>query len=49
MTDFGSPPPRKLKKPDLAALAEREVSGKDSLPELLWVPAPEAHQALEAA
>jgi ParB family chromosome partitioning protein len=39
----------KLKKPDLAALAEREVSGKGWLPELLRAPTPETEQALKAA
>lgn len=39
----------KLKKPDLAALAEREVSGKGWLPELLRASTPEAEQILEAA
>ena len=39
----------KLKKPDLAALAEREVSGKGWLPDLLRASKPEADQLLEAA
>ena len=39
----------KLKKPDLAALAEREVSGKGWLPELLRAPTPETEPSLEAA
>ena len=39
----------KLKKPDLAALAEREVSGKGWLPELLRASIPEADQTLQAA
>ncbi len=40
----------KLKKPDLAALAEREISGKGWLPELLRASAPpEADEALQVA
>jgi len=39
----------KLKKTELAALAEREVSGKDWLPELLRSPVPEITPELKAA
>lgn len=38
----------KLKKPDLAALAEREVSGKGWLPELLRAPAAETEALSQA-
>jgi hypothetical protein len=39
----------KLKKTELAALAERELSGKNWLPELLRSPVAELEQALKAA
>jgi len=39
----------KLKKAELAALAEREVSGKDWLPELLRSPVAEIDPELKAA
>jgi ParB family chromosome partitioning protein len=39
----------KLKKPELAALAEREVAGKNWLPELLRSPVAEPEQPLKAA
>jgi ParB family transcriptional regulator, chromosome partitioning protein len=39
----------KMKKSDLAALAEREVSGKGWLPELLRAPTPEAEPLAQAA